>query len=240
MSCGKSVESAVGPCQAHGAPGGFPGRQAHAIPRPGPSFVRSWSCPLATRPYLNLGTVAHVDAGKTSLTERLLYDAGVIDAPGRLLRRPGRRRGGPAPADPARRRPRPPGGRGHPGRRRRVGPPHTITPSARRSPMWTTRCSPAGGLVTDTRPRCPAPARVASIASGGRHPTTPDTHPFPHLLAGRCGSGGADRGDLGSGTRGRRSGEPHHTAAFPTTPPRQSGVWKASHAAPTTIPTAAP
>jgi translation elongation factor EF-G len=35
---------------------------------------------LATRPYLNLGIVAHVDAGKTSLTERLLYDAGVVDA----------------------------------------------------------------------------------------------------------------------------------------------------------------
>ncbi len=31
---------------------------------------------------LNLGIVAHVDAGKTSLTERLLYDAGVVDAPG--------------------------------------------------------------------------------------------------------------------------------------------------------------
>lgn len=30
-------------------------------------------------PTLNLGILAHVDAGKTSLTERLLYDTGVID-----------------------------------------------------------------------------------------------------------------------------------------------------------------
>ena len=29
-------------------------------------------------PILNLGVVAHVDAGKTSLTERLLFDAGAV------------------------------------------------------------------------------------------------------------------------------------------------------------------
>jgi ribosomal protection tetracycline resistance protein len=33
---------------------------------------------------LNLGILAHVDVGKTSLTERLLYAAGVIDAVGRV------------------------------------------------------------------------------------------------------------------------------------------------------------
>src|SRR5919106_3435560 len=34
--------------------------------------------------YLNLGILAHVDAGKTTLTERLLYAAGVIDEIGRV------------------------------------------------------------------------------------------------------------------------------------------------------------
>ncbi len=34
---------------------------------------------------LNLGIIAHVDAGKTSLTERVLYEAGVLDVPGSVL-----------------------------------------------------------------------------------------------------------------------------------------------------------
>ena len=35
---------------------------------------------------LNLGVLAHVDAGKTSLTERLLFAAGVIDQVGSVDR----------------------------------------------------------------------------------------------------------------------------------------------------------
>ena len=34
--------------------------------------------------HINLGIVAHVDAGKTTLTEALLYKAGVLRQPGRV------------------------------------------------------------------------------------------------------------------------------------------------------------
>jgi ribosomal protection tetracycline resistance protein len=39
-----------------------------------------------SEPTLNLGILAHVDAGKTTLTERLLFEAGVIDALGSVDR----------------------------------------------------------------------------------------------------------------------------------------------------------
>ncbi|MGN6484683.1 MAG: GTP-binding protein [Thermomicrobiales bacterium] len=42
--------------------------------------------PITSPSILNLGILAHVDAGKTSLTERILFEAGVIPAIGRVDR----------------------------------------------------------------------------------------------------------------------------------------------------------
>ena len=39
---------------------------------------------MTSPPLINLGILAHVDAGKTSLTERLLFAAGVTDHVGRV------------------------------------------------------------------------------------------------------------------------------------------------------------
>src|ERR1035437_4695057 len=40
--------------------------------------------PERPMPPINLGILAHVDAGKTSLTERLLFESGAIDTLGRV------------------------------------------------------------------------------------------------------------------------------------------------------------
>ena len=56
--------------------------------RPTPSAQPLRGTPSAQKlvPVLNLGVLAHVDAGKTSLTERLLYRAGVVDELGSVDR----------------------------------------------------------------------------------------------------------------------------------------------------------
>ncbi|MYY83178.1 GTP-binding protein [Streptomyces sp. SID335] len=50
-----------------------------------PLLRRTWTYVQSPLPHtLNLGILAHIDAGKTSLTERLLHAAGVIDEVGRV------------------------------------------------------------------------------------------------------------------------------------------------------------
>src|SRR5579875_1302984 len=69
-------------------PAGRTGRRSQQCEeRPCPSKSVGWlirRIGRVSRGIVNLGILAHVDAGKTSLTERLLYCAGVIDEAGRV------------------------------------------------------------------------------------------------------------------------------------------------------------
>ncbi len=85
---GTSPPDLLGPIRARTGP--RPSHPSQEVSHASSSVVHPLS-PAACRegpdvavPILNLGILAHVDAGKTSLTERLLHAAGVIDHIGRV------------------------------------------------------------------------------------------------------------------------------------------------------------